>query len=138
MENFEFEQQEQYTLEDVQAIIDGFKVEVGNTIKTKDETIVGLTTQVEKVKELEEGNHLLQIKNLAIESGITDDLFDLIQDDDIEVVKTKIELVKGLKKADVDDSYKPTTKRSEDAYEKAIKNKDVESALKNKFGRLFG
>ena len=135
---FEFEEQEQYTHEQVQAIVEGFKTTVGDTIKTKDETIVGLTTQAEKVKELEQSNHQLSIKNLAVESGITADLFDLIVDEDLEVVKTKIALVKNLKKVDVDDTYKPTQKRSEDAYEKAIKSKDVESALKNKFGRLFG
>ena len=135
---FEFEEQEQYTHEQVQAILEGFKSKVGETIKAKDEEVVPLTTQVEKVKELEESNHQLSIKNLAVESGITEDLFDLIVDEDLEVVKTKIALVKNLKKVDVDDTYKPTQKRSEDAYEKAIKSKDVESALKNKFGRLFG
>lgn len=135
---FEFEEQEQYTHEQVQAIVEGFKTKAMETISAKDEEVLGLTGQVAKVKELEQSNHQLSIKNLAVESGITADLFDLIVDEDLEVVKTKIALVKNLKKVDVDDTYKPTQKRSEDAYEKAIKSKDVESALKNKFGRLFG
>lgn len=135
---FEFEEKEQYTLEDVQAIVESFRTTVGETIKLKDETIAGLTTDVEKVEELQTSNHELHIKNLAIENGITEDLFNLIADEDLDVVKTKIELVKSLKKVDVDDSYKPTRKRTEDDYEKAIKGNDVESALKNKFSRLFG
>ena len=135
---FEFEEKDQYTLDEVKGLVDGFKSTVKETIDVKDETITELTTQAEKVKELEQSNHQLNIKSLAIENGITEDLFDLIADDDIEVVKTKIEMVKGLKKVDVDDTYKPEKKRSEDAYEKAIKSKDVETALKSKFGRLFG
>lgn len=135
---FNFEEKEQYSLEDVQAIIEGIKSTVGETIKAKDDSIIDLTTKVEKVKELEQTNHQLNIKNLAIENGISEDLFSLIEDDDIEVVKAKIEMVKGLNKVNVDNTYKPEQKRSEDAYEKAIKSKDVETALKSKFGRLFG
>ncbi|MEY8415646.1 hypothetical protein AAK964_05045 [Tissierella praeacuta] len=135
---FKFEEKEQYTLEDVQALVEGFKSKVDEVIIAKDDTITELTTQAEKVKELEQSNHQLNIKNLAIENGITEDLFDLIVDEDIEVVKTKIDLVKTLKKVDVDNTYKPEKKRTEDAYEKAIKSKDVETALKSKFGRLFG
>lgn len=138
---FEFEEKEQYTQEEVQAIVESLKSEVDNTIKTKDTELTELTTEVEKVKELETTNHQLSIKNLAIQNGIDEDLFDLVQDDDLKVVEKKIEKLKSIKKVDdIDRSYKPsqTQKRSEDQYEKAINNKDVESALKNKFGRLFG
>ena len=134
---FEYEEKEQFTNEEVQAILDGVKGQVEVIIKDKDETITGLTTEGEKVKELEESNHNLSIKNLAISSGISEDLFDLIVDEDLEVVKSKIELVKGLKQV-ADDGYKPTNKRAEDQYEKAINSKDVEGALKSKLGRLFG
>lgn len=135
---FEFEEKETYTLEDVQSLVKSFKGVAGEIITAKDETIAGLTTDTEKVKELEESNHNLQVKNLAVTNGISEDLMDLILDDDMEIVKTKIELVKNLKKVDTEKLYKPENKRTEDTYEKAIKNKDVEGALKNKFGRLFG
>lgn len=136
---FEYEEKEQYTQEEVQAIVESFKNEVDNTITLKDTELTELATEVEKVKELETTNHSLQVKNLAIQNGIDEDLIELIVDEDLEVVKKKIEKLKSIKKVDdLDDTYKPTQKRSEDAYEKAIKSKDVESALKNKFGRLFG
>lgn len=139
---FEFEVEEgkdNFTLEEVQAIVSDFEKLAGETIKEKDETITGLTTQVEGIEKLEGANHELQVQNLAIQNGIGEDLFDLIQDDDIEVVKTKIELVKNIKKSnDTENTFKPEKKRSEDGYEKAINEKDVEGALKNKFSRMFG
>lgn len=135
---FKFEEKEQYTLDEVKALVGDFETKAKETIASKDEIITGLTTEVEKIKELETNNHDLTIKNLAIQNGIDEDLYDLIIDNDIEVVKTKIELVKTLKKVDVDDGYKPKNQRTESTYEKAIKSKDVDTALKSKFGRLFG
>ncbi len=136
---FDFEEKEQYTLEDVQAIVEGFKAKVEETIKTKEEAITGLTSKVEGLEELQGQFKELQIKNLALENGIGDDMLDLIRDDDLELVKNKIELVKGLKKEkEIDNSYKPENKRKDDGYEKAINSNDVEGALKFKLGRLFG
>ena len=62
---WKFEEKETYSLEEVKDLIEGFKVEVGETIKVKDETIAGLTTEVEKVEELTKSNHELSIQNLA-------------------------------------------------------------------------
>ena len=50
---FDFEEKEQYTLEDVQAIVEGFKAKVEETIKTKEEAITGLTSKVEGLEELQ-------------------------------------------------------------------------------------
>lgn len=136
---FEFEQKEQYTLEEVQALVESFKAKVEETINAKDETIAGLTTEVEKVKELTKSNHDLSIKNLAIKNGISEDMLDLIVDEDLEKVQSKIDKLKSItKEKEIDNSYKPENKRSEDGYEKAIKSNDVEGALKHKLGRLFG
>lgn len=135
---FEFEEKEQYTHEDVKGLLETFKTTVGETIKVKDETIVELTGKVEGLAELELNNKELSIKNLALVNGIGDDMLDLIRDDDLEVVKTKIELVKGLQAdKDVENSYKPEQKRKDDDYEKAIKSNDIEGALKSKLSRLF-
>ena len=95
---FEFEEKEQYSLEDVQALVSDFKSKAIQTIESKDLELTSLNTEVERVKELEEGNHLLQIKNLAISNGIDEDLFDLIVDPDIEVVKGKIDKLKSITK----------------------------------------
>lgn len=135
---FEFEEKEQYTLDEVKGLVETFKTTVGETIKVKDETIVELTTKVEGLAELELNNKELSIKNLALANGIGDDMLDLIRDDDLEVVKTKIELVKGLQAdKDVENSYKPEQKRKDDDYEKAIKSNDIEGALKSRLSRLF-
>lgn len=135
---FEFEQLEQYTHEQVQAIVEGFKTKVEETIKAKDEEVLGLTTQVERFKELETTNKDLSIKNLALANGIGDDMLDLIRDDDLEVVKTKIELVKGLQaNKNIDNSYKPTEKRKDDDIAKLEKDGNVEGMLKHKLTRFF-
>lgn len=136
---WKFEEKETYTLEDVQAIVEGFKVEVGETIKAKDETITGLTTEVEKVEELTKSNHELSIQNLAISNGIDKDMIDLIYDEDLEKVQSKIDKLKELtKEKEIDNSFKPEKKgKSDDQYEKAIKDGDVEGAIKHKFNRLF-
>lgn len=136
---YEFEQKEQYTLDEVQAIVDGFKAKVEETIATKDTTIAELTTKVEGIEELSKSNHDLTIKNLAIKNNIAEDMIDLIYDEDLEKVQSKIAKIKELsKQKEIDNSYKPTDKRSEDAYEKAIKSNDVEGALKQKLSRIFG
>lgn len=136
---FQFEQKEQYTLEEVQQLVEGFKAKVEETIATKDTTIAELTTKVEGVEELTKSNHDLTIKNALIQNGLSDDVFDLIYDEDLEKVQSKIAKIKELsKQQEIDNSYKPTDKRTEDAYEKAIKSNDVEGALKQKLSRLFG
>lgn len=136
---FQFEQKEQYTLEEVQQLVEGFKAKVDETIATKDTTIAELTTKVEGVEELTKSNHDLTIKNLAITNGVAEDMIDLIYDEDLEKVQSKIAKIKELsKQQEIDNSYKPTVKRTEDAYEKAIKSNDVEGALKQKLSRLFG
>lgn len=129
---YEFEEKESYTLEEVQGIVGGIKTKV-------DGTIADLTTQVEGVEELTKTNHDLQIKNLAITNNIDEDAIDLIFDEDLEKVQAKIDKLKAMtKEKEIDNSYKPKDKRSEDAYNKAIKNKNVEEAIGLKLGRLFG
>ena len=136
---FEFEEKEQYSLEDVKAIVEGFKAKVDETINAKEETITGLTSKVEGLEELQGQYKELQIKNLALENGIGDDMLDLIRADDLELVKNKIELVKGLKKEkEIDNSYKGKSIRKDDSYEKAINSGDYKGALRYKVGRMFG
>lgn len=135
---FEYEEKQNYTNEDVQAILSDFKSKAIEIVESKDLELAGLTTELEKVEELEQGNHLLQIKNLAISNGIDEDLFDLIVDDDIEVVKAKIDKLKAVtKEKEIDNSFKPTENRAEDAYTKAESNNDVKGMLSQKINRIF-
>lgn len=136
--DFEYEEKQNYTNEDVQAILSDFKSKAIEIVESKDLELAGLTTELEKVEELEQGNHLLQIKNLAISNGIDEDLFDLIVDDDIEVVKAKIDKLKAVtKEKEIDNSFKPTENRVEDAYTKAESNNDVKGMLSQKINRIF-
>lgn len=138
MFEFEFEEKEQYTLEDVQGLMEGFKAKVEETINAKDQTITGLTTEVQKVEELTKSNHQLSINNLAIKNGIGEDMIELIYDEDLEKVQRKIDKIKAItKEKEIDDSFKPESKRSEDQYQKAINSNDIEGALRYKFSKLF-
>lgn len=137
--NFEFEEKESFTLEEVQQLVQGWKSGVTELVSTKDATIEELNTKVEGIAELEKSNKDLSIKHLALQSGIGEDMIDLIADDDLEVVNSKIAKLKELtKKQDIDNSYKPEQKRKDDDYAKAEKGNDVEGMLKSKLGRLFG
>ena len=136
--DFEFEEKETYTLEEVKELVEGFKTAVEETIKSKDTTIQELNEKVEGVEELQEQHQNLSIKNLMLKNNIDDDLFDLVADDDLEVVETKIEKLKSItKEKEIDESFKPEKKRNDDQYEKAIQGNDVESAIKFKFNKLF-
>lgn len=137
--NYEFEEKEQYTPEDVQAILEGVKGQVDSLVLAKDETITGLTTELEGLEEIKTSSKELSIQNLMLKNNLDSDLFDLVADDDLEVVESRIEKLKSItKQKDIDGAFKPKDKKHESQYEKAISNKDVEGALKSKFGRLFG
>lgn len=135
---FEFEEKETYTLEEVKELVEGFKTAVEETITTKDTTIQELNEKVEGVEELQKNNYDLQVKNLAIKNGLDEDMLDLIYDEDIEKVESKIEKIKSItKEKEIDESFKPEKKRNDDQYEKAIKDGDIEGSLKYKFQKLF-
>lgn len=136
---FEFDKKETYTHEDVQAIVEGFKTTVKETIKTKDEMITELNSKVKSVEELTKSNHDLSIQNLAISNGLDEDMIDLIYDEDIEKVQGKIDKLKKVTKENkIDKSFKPDGKgKSDDQYEKALKEGDIEGSLKYKLGKLF-
>lgn len=135
---YEFEEKEQYTLEEVQDIVNGIKTEVEEAITEKDTTITDLQGQIEGIGEMQKQNHDLQVQNLAIKNGLDEDMLDLVYDEDLEKVEQKIEKLQELsKKQKIDGGYKPSPKREDDAYEKAIDSGDVQGAIKNKLGKLF-
>lgn len=128
---YDFEEKETYTLAEVQDIVNGIKTEVEELITKKDAT-------VEDFDRLQKQNHNLQVQNLAIKNGITEDMLDLIWDVDLEKVEQKIEKLKELtKEKQIGNSYKPERKRNDDAYEKAINDGDVQGAIKNKLSKIF-
>ncbi|QUH20217.1 hypothetical protein [Alkaliphilus sp. B6464] len=136
---FEFEEKESFTLDEVKRLVAGWKSEYDQLMQEKETTINDLNTKVEGIAELERANKDLTIKHLALQNGISEDMLDLVADDNLEVVSAKIAKLKELtKKQNIDNSYKPDQKRKDDDYSKAEKSNDVEGMLKSKLGRLFG
>lgn len=134
---WKFEEKETYSLEEVKDLIEGFKSEVERIISTKD----GLLEKFKDVDvdELQSQNLQLQQKNLALKNNIDDDLLEFVIDEDLDKMQEKIDRFKELtKEKKIDNSFKPKKQgKAEDQYEKAIKDGDVEGAIKHKFNRLF-
>lgn len=123
---------EQYTKEEILAIIGKLQTQANETVANLNEKIVDVEKVITDNKELAQ-------KNLALKNGIVDDdILQFVIDDDLEKMQSKIDKFKEItKEKDIEKSYKPTDKRTEDVYEKALKANDVEGALKYKFSKLF-
>lgn len=138
---FNFEEKETYTKEDLQNLIEGWKGEVEQEITARDTELNGLKEKYKDVdvEELAKTNHNLSIQNLAIKNGLDEDMIDLIYDEDLEKVQGKIDKLKKVTKENkIDKSFKPDGKgKSDDQYEKALKEGDIEGSLKYKLGKLF-
>ena len=134
---WKFEEKETYSLEEVKDLIEGFKSEVEQVISTKD-ALLEKFKDVD-VDELQSQNLQLQQKNLALKNNIDDDLLEFVIDEDLDKMQEKIDKFKELsKEKEIDNSFKPEGKgKADDQYEKAIKDGDVEGAIKHKFNRLF-
>lgn len=134
--DFEVEDKEQYTKEEIEAII-------GKLQTQANETVANLNEKIVDVEEVITDNKQLAQKNLALQNGITDDdILQFVVDDDLTKMQSKIDKFKEISEKnkvdkDIEKSYKPTEKRNEDQYQKALKDGNVESALKYKFGKLF-
>lgn len=134
---FEFEEKEQFTLEEVKELATKWKGEVEEAISAKD-------IELEKFKdidvdELQSQNKQLQQKNLALKNNIDEDVIEFVIDEDLDKMQEKIDKFKDLtKEKEIDNSFKPEKKKSDnDQYEKAIKDGNVEGALRHKLGKLF-
>lgn len=136
-----FEEKDSYTKEELQNLVKGWKGEVEQEITAKDTELTGLKEKYKDVdvEELTKTNKDLTIKNLMLQNGLSDDVFDLIYDVDIKKVQGKIDKIKEMtKEKKISNSFKPEGKgKNEDQYEKAIKDNDVEGALKYKLTSLF-
>lgn len=122
------------------------KDEVQSLLQEQEGNIADLTAKVgdsakmqEQLETLTKTNLTNSIKLEMLKSGLSEDLFDLVQADDVEVAKTKIsKLVELNKKNKIDNSYKPEEhKETDDAYNVAEKQQNVEGMLKSKLSKLF-
>ncbi|HHV73420.1 MAG TPA: hypothetical protein GXX41_01980 [Thermoanaerobacterium sp.] len=126
---------EQYTKEEVQALLNDYNQRVA-------ELTANLTQAQEQIKtldELKKQNLENSIKLEMTKSGLSDDLFDLVFDEDVEKAKSKIQkLAEISKKQEINKGYIPQEhKPNNDAYAEAQKNKDVEGMISAKLSGLF-
>lgn len=126
---------EQYTKEEVQALLNDMNKQVAELTANLSEA----QKAQEKIKELERQNLENNIKLEMTKSGLSDDLFDLVFDEDVEKAKTKIQkLAEISKKNEINKGYIPPEHKSNtDAYAEAQKNKDVEGMISAKLSGLF-
>lgn len=136
---FNFEEKEQYTLEEMKELVKKFEGQAQEEIEAKYTTIQELNTKLEDVEELDKQNKELSQRNLALKNGIDEEVIEFVADDDLEKMQEKIDKFKEItKEKKIDSSFKPERKKkNEDGYEKAIKDNDIEGALKHKFSRFF-
>lgn len=124
-----------YTKEEVQALLKEQDTQLTDITGKFNEA----TKQLQGLENLKKDNLSNSIKLEMLKNGLSEDLFDLVSADDIEVAKTKIsKLVELNKKNKVDNSYKPEGhKETDDAYTVAEKQGDVQGMLKSKLSKLF-
>lgn len=124
-----------YTKEEVQALLQEQDTQLTDITGKFNEA----TKQLQGLENLKKDNLSNSIRLEMLKSGLSDDLFDLVLADDIEVAKTKIsKLVELNKKNKVDNSYVPEGhKETDDAYAVAEKQGNIEGMLKSKLSKLF-
>lgn len=89
-------EQETYTLSEVQAIVKELKDKCDDIILEKDIQIEEMNAQITELGDIKAQNHAINVDMLLKEYGLDSTLKPLVDDEDIEVVKTKVELLSKL------------------------------------------
>lgn len=89
-------EQETYTLSEVQAIVKELKDKSDDIILEKDIQIEEMNAQITELGDIKAQNHAINVDMLLKEYGLDSTLKPLVDDEDIEVVKTKVELLSKL------------------------------------------
>ncbi|SKA99919.1 hypothetical protein SAMN05443428_1399 [Caloramator quimbayensis] len=125
-----------YTKEEVQEILTQYQTKMSEMEKS----IADFETMKQQYAELEKNSIATQIKFEATKAGLDpEEVFELIESDDIKKAQVKInKLVELKKKQDIDNSYKPNDHKQDDSYSIAEKDKNVEGMIFNKLNKIFG
>lgn len=122
-----------YTKEEVQELL-------ANAIKEHENKINEFQTKVQeyeqKIAELQNTHLNNQIKMELMKAGLSEDLFDLVFDADIEKAKTKIAKLASFKQTQTP-IYQPQNYKKDDDYAKAEAKGDVKTMLNAKLSKLF-
>lgn len=127
---------ETYSKEEIQEMLSEYEGKIADLEKQ----VADVETVKNQYAELQKNNLAMQIKFEATKAGLNpDEVFDLIESDDIKKAQEKInKLVELKKKQDIDNSYKPTDHKADDAYSKFEKEKNIEGMIKSKITRYLG
>lgn len=127
---------ETYSKEEVQEILAQYETKIAELEKN----IADVETLKQQYSELEKTNLATQIKLEATKAGLDpEEVFDLIESDDIKKAQAKInKLVELRKKQDIENSYKPNDHKPDDSYSVAEKEKNVEGMIFSKLNKIFG
>ncbi len=127
---------ESYSKNEVQEILAQYETKIAELEKN----IADVETLKQQYSELQKTNLTTQIKLEATKAGLDpEEVFDLIESDDIKKAQEKInKLVELKKKQDIQNSYKPTDHKADDSYSVAEKEKNVEGMIFSKLSKIFG
>lgn len=128
--------QDNYTKEEVSKILEGYDTQISDLTKQ----VEGIGEKDKTIESLTKSNLETSIKLEMQKNGLDEELFDLVADSkDLESATKKIQkLITATKKKDIDDGYKPGDhSKSNNAYQEAEKQGNVEGMLKSKFSKLF-
>lgn len=125
-----------YSKEEVQEMLAQYQTK----IQELEKSIADFETVKQQYSELQKDNLATQIKLEATKAGLDpEEVFDLIESDDIKKAQEKInKLLELKKKQDIDNSYRPTDRKPDDSYSVAEKEKNVEGMIFSKLNKIFG
>jgi len=125
-----------YSKEEVQEMLTQFQTKIAELEKN----IADVETLKQQYSELQKTNTTTQIKLEATKAGLDpEEVFDLIEAEDVKKAQEKInKLVELKKKQDIDNSYRPTDHKADDSYSVAEKEKNVEGMIFSKLNKIFG
>jgi len=129
-------EKETYTKEEVEQMLSDYQTKISDLEKQ----IADFENMKNQYAELQKTNLATQIKLEATKAGLDpEEVFDLIESDDIKKAQAKInKLVELKKKQDIENSYKPTDHKPDDSYSVAEKEKNVEGMIFSKLSKIFG
>ena len=129
-------EKETYTKEEVEQLLSEYE----SKIQELEKSIADFESMKQQYAELQKTNLATQIKLEATKAGLDpEEVFDLIESDDIKKAQAKInKLLELKKKQDIENSYKPSDHKPDDSYSNFEKSGNVEGMLKSKISRLFG
>jgi len=129
-------EKETYTKEEVEQMLSYSE----SKIQELEKSIADFENMKNQYAELQKTNLTTQIKLEATKAGLDpEEVFDLIESDDVKKAQEKInKLLELKKKQDIQNSYKPSDHKADDSYSQFEKSGNVEGMLKSKITRLFG